>query len=283
MEKGDKSPGRWVEKRMAQLEPSAEWQPDAENALTRMKEKGRAAGVRRRQWTLIAGAVVVGSVVVVSLPVCHAESCAIPAAHLAGRLWGNMFHAGGDAATAPEIPGVAPSPAFKVTGAPTASITCEVFTDYECPACAALYMDTIPMLMTEYVATGKVKMVHRDFPLRQHQYSKLAAQYANAAGEAGQYDLAVVQLFRTQKEWSRDGDIDSRLALVLSPDVMEKVRAQIRTSVSLDQSIVTDAAQGAKDQLNQTPSVVVVWKGQRKLMAPVNYGLLKSYLDDLLK
>jgi hypothetical protein len=49
----------------------------------------------------------------------------------------------------------------------------------------------------QYVSNGKVKLIHRDFPLRQHPWDSLAAWCANAAGELGQYDIAVNQIFRT--------------------------------------------------------------------------------------
>src|ERR1700712_5429954 len=59
---------------------------------------------------------------------------------------------------------------FKESGSPTAPITIEVYTDYECPACRELFLNTLPPLTTDCVATGKVRLIHRDYPLPQHQY-----------------------------------------------------------------------------------------------------------------
>ena len=33
---------------------------------------------------------------------------------------------------------------FKESGSPTAPVTVELYTDYECPACRAFYMETLP-------------------------------------------------------------------------------------------------------------------------------------------
>lgn len=85
---------------------------------------------------------------------------------------------------APAVPASSYNTHFKEFGSPTAPITVEVYTDYECPACAVLYQQAIPMLVSQYVQTGKVKMLHRDFPLTQHPYARLAARFANAAGWA---------------------------------------------------------------------------------------------------
>ena len=53
------------------------------------------------------------------------------------------------------------------------------------PSCAAAFASSVPQLVNEYVKTGKVRLIHRDFPLPQHQYSKLAARYVNTAGKLG--------------------------------------------------------------------------------------------------
>ncbi|HEV2447743.1 MAG TPA: thioredoxin domain-containing protein, partial [Candidatus Sulfopaludibacter sp.] len=180
-----------------------------------------------------------------------------------------------------------PAPAvtnFKESGLPTAPITIEIYTDYECPACAALYRDFVPTLIAQYVQAGKVKMLHRDVPLPQHQYSRLAARYANAAGRMGQYDLVVNQLFQTQNTWGGDGSVDKQVAQVLAPGVMQKVRALVENDATLDDTVNTDVAMATKDAIRQTPTLVVVAKGKRQAIAGIpDFTLLKTYLEQLGK
>ncbi len=175
------------------------------------------------------------------------------------------------------------SPAYKQAGSPNAPVTLEVYTDYECPACARLYKDTIPMLMADYVAAGKIRIVHRDYPLAIHAYSKMAARYANAAGMVGQYGVAVDRLFTTQALWARDGDVDTQLSQVLPPDAMQKVRSLVTSDPHLDDTVMADVAMGNRDHITETPTLVVIHGGKREIIkgAP-DYGLLKSYLDRLL-
>jgi len=45
-------------------------------------------------------------------------------------------------------------------------VTCELYSDYECPHCAIFYLETMPQLAARYVETGKVRLIHRDFTLR---------------------------------------------------------------------------------------------------------------------
>jgi protein-disulfide isomerase len=185
---------------------------------------------------------------------------------------------------APSPAAEAPAPVnFKESGAPDAPITIEVFTDYQCPHCATIYDEVIPMLRAEYVQTRKAKMVHRDFPLPMHAYARLAARYANAAGTIGQYEVAVNQIFRTQPIWAQSGDVDSQVAQVLPPDQMERVRELVRSDAHLDDGVAVDLGIARQDNLNQTPTLVVTYKGKRQVLAPVPpYSLLKSYLDELL-
>jgi len=61
------------------------------------------------------------------------------------------------------------------------------WSDYECPFCARFYTQTLSQIKSEYIDTGKVKLVYRDFPLGFHQQAEPAAIAANCAGEQGKY------------------------------------------------------------------------------------------------
>jgi protein-disulfide isomerase len=187
--------------------------------------------------------------------------------------------------TIPEHKAAAPPVAknFKLSGSPSAPITVELYTDYECPSCRTLYMEILPALEAQYVATGKVQLLHRDFPLPQHQFARLATKYANAAGQIGRYELVASQLFKTQPEWSQNGNVDATVAKVLPPGDMQKVRELVKSDTHLDDTVTADLAMGARDNLNQTPTMVIVNKGKRqKIDGPVPFNILKSYLDQML-
>jgi protein-disulfide isomerase len=169
---------------------------------------------------------------------------------------------------------------FKESGSPTAPVTVEIYTDYECPACRDLYMNTLPSLNADFVATGKVHLVHRDYPLPQHQYSKLATRYANAAGAIGKYEVVANQLFVTQPEWSQSGNVDGTVAKVVPAADMEKIRAMVKTDSHLDDTVAQDVAiANNQDHLNQTPTIVIVDNGKRDVISGgMPYSILKQYL-----
>ena len=170
-----------------------------------------------------------------------------------------------------------------MSGSPTAPITIELYTDYECPACRNLFLYVLPDLTKDFIATGKVRLIHRDFRIPSHAYTKIATRYANAAGEIGKFDVVTTQLFQTQPDWAQNGNVDGSVAKVLSPADLEKVRNIVKTDSHLDDSVTRDEAMANNlDHLTETPWIVIVAKGKREAISSVPYTILKQYLNQKL-
>ncbi len=77
-----------------------------------------------------------------------------------------------------------------------AAVTVVEFTDFQCPACAAMH----PVLEEVLKSYGnKVRFVVRDFPLNQHENARKAAEAANAANAQGKFFEYISVLFKNQK------------------------------------------------------------------------------------
>ncbi len=74
-----------------------------------------------------------------------------------------------------------------VKGDENAPVTIIEFSDYECPYCVRFIQQTYPQIVKEYIDTGKVKLVFRDFPLSFHQNAQKAAEAAECAGDQDKY------------------------------------------------------------------------------------------------
>ncbi len=74
-----------------------------------------------------------------------------------------------------------------VLGKKDAPVTIVEFSDYECPFCARFHTQTFGELKKQYIDTGKVKFVYRDFPLSFHQNAQKAAEAAECAGNQDKY------------------------------------------------------------------------------------------------
>lgn len=72
-----------------------------------------------------------------------------------------------------------------VQGDVNAPVTIIEFSDYECPFCGMYFTDAYGQIKSEYVDTGKVKLVFRDFPLDFHENAQKAAEAAECAGKLG--------------------------------------------------------------------------------------------------
>ena len=170
-----------------------------------------------------------------------------------------------------------------VAGSKNAPIVMEVFSDFQCPACKTLFVTTNRQVMENYVSTGKVYLIHRDFPLPMHAHSQVAAQYSRAAAHIGKFEPVEQALFENQEKWEQTGDVDGTVAAVLSPAEMTKVRALVKGG-TLNPLIQKDVALGKIYNVNQTPTTVFHAKGQTFPYAGVmTYDILRSFLDQLSK
>lgn len=85
-----------------------------------------------------------------------------------------------------------------VLGNANAPITIIEFSDYECPFCKRFYDQTFGQIKKDYIDTGKVKFIYRDYPLSFHPGAEPAAQAANCAGEQGKYWEMHDKIFQAQ-------------------------------------------------------------------------------------
>ena len=168
-------------------------------------------------------------------------------------------------------------------GSKNAPIVMEVFSDFQCPACKTLFVTTNRQVMDNYVSTGKVYLIHRDFPLPMHAHSQVAAQYSRAAAQIGKFEVVEQVLFDNQGKWEQTGDVDGTVAAVLSPGEMSKVRALVKSGAP-NAAIQKDVALGKFYNVNQTPTTVFHAKGQTFPYSGVmSYEILRNFLDQLGK
>ncbi len=96
--------------------------------------------------------------------------------------------------TAVPVPTATPAPALEprtpngdyFLGRDDAPVTMEMFGDFQCPVCGEFARSEEPVLVQQYVDTGNVKFVWRDFAWIGVE-SYLAAQAARCAGQQGHF------------------------------------------------------------------------------------------------
>jgi protein-disulfide isomerase len=178
-------------------------------------------------------------------------------------------------------------PTDMVHGAATAPVTIIEYASMTCPHCAAFAKDVMPSLNKDYVETGKVKVVFREFPLDG------AARMASAVARClsgDQYFSFIDLLFANQMNWIKDFDNNSQ---VTREDVLEGLTQQGRVaglSREKVQMCAEDQANLAlvdgnwmegqtKYMVNSTPTFII--NGSNHSGVP-DYESLKKIIDPLL-
>jgi len=192
-----------------------------------------------------------------------------------------------------------PAP-MKAIGTKSAPITMEVFSDYQCPACRSFFENTLRYMINDYVANGKVYLVHRDFPLPMHPFSMDAARWTNAAARIGRFETVDAALFDNQDKWTKDGTMEQYISTALGPTDFKRVQklvagcltqtpgntgaAATGHSCELDTFIQQDQALGKQVPVNSTPTIVITYKGQRypPMSGIFTWPIMKQYLDSLM-
>lgn len=197
------------------------------------------------------------------------------------------------------------APPVKTYGTKSAPITVEAFTDYQCPGCRALFEQALKPMINDYVASGKVYLIHHDFPLVMHQYSGQAARWANASAMVGEFGPAESALFDNQPAWEADGNIAKYVAGAMPTADFQRVQAIMKNCTSpapqattpgadplaksghacpVDPYIVPDIKLGFTVPVNYTPTYVIYFKGQKIAASSdvVTWPILKQFFDSLL-
>src|SRR3954453_15615376 len=102
--------------------------------------------------------------------------------------------ADGDVATPVSLPDMA-------LGPKDAALTITEYASMTCPHCAAFNEQVFPKIKSEYIDTGKVRYVFREFPLDIKAAAGSMLSRCIANGDAPKYFAVTDMLFRQQNDW----------------------------------------------------------------------------------
>ena len=89
-------------------------------------------------------------------------------------------------------------------GNPDAAVTVIEYASVTCPHCATFHETIYPAIKENYVDTGKVQFIFREFPTSPAQLSAVGSMLARCAADKGgkeAYFLVLDALFKTQRTW----------------------------------------------------------------------------------
>jgi protein-disulfide isomerase len=170
-------------------------------------------------------------------------------------------------------------------GALDAPIRIDVFSDFQCPACGVLYLETIRQVLKEYASLNKVCVVYHEFPLAGHTHAREAAKWSLAVQKIGkrQWQAVVDALYSHQGDWSQSGKVESTVAAVLSPDEYMTAKKHL-LSPEIEQTIERDIALGKQRQVESTPTMFLYALGrEQKVEGGLPYPVLKGFFDRIVR
>ena len=172
-----------------------------------------------------------------------------------------------------------------VMGEDDAPVTIIEFSDYQCPFCGRFYRNTLPLIKDNYIKSGKVKFVYRDFPLPFHSYAEIAAEAANCAGEQNKYWAMHDKLFENQRALSKENIKSFARSLTLDMEAFNSCFDNNKYS----SEIKRDMEDGRNAGVRGTPSFFIgktekgkkIIKGYR-IVGARPYASFKQIIDKVL-
>lgn len=173
-------------------------------------------------------------------------------------------------------------------GNPAAPVVMAMWFDYQCPACRYNEQMIVSPLVEEYVKTGKVKVVFKDFAflgLPTIPDSMNLALTARAVWEAypGKYYEWHKTIFTNQGQentgWATKAVITSLTKKVAGIDTAVIDDLLTKNSAKYQTMIEADKAEGVRFGVNATPSMII---SDQLIRGVPQYAELKSFIDGLL-
>jgi protein-disulfide isomerase len=90
-----------------------------------------------------------------------------------------------------------------VLGSPDAPVEIVEYADFQCPICAGFDQVQFPDLKARLIDVGKIRFVHRDFPLDNiHPHARLASHAAACYDDQQKFWEGKTELYRRHGEWN---------------------------------------------------------------------------------
>lgn len=162
------------------------------------------------------------------------------------------------------------------------------FSDFQCPFCRRSYTQILTQLESDYIDTGKIYFVYRDFPLDSiHPAATLAAQAAECAEDQGKFWEMHNKIFDEQNKQGQgtvqfsDDDLKT-----WSKDIGLNTQSfnQCLDSGKYAQEVQKDFQDGVNAGVSGTPTFFIgnPKDGYTAVVGAQPYSVIKQVIDSML-
>jgi protein-disulfide isomerase len=151
-----------------------------------------------------------------------------------------------------------------VLGAENAPVTIVEYASMTCSHCATFHVQTYPKLKQQYIDTGKVRFIFREFPLDALAAGAFMLARCGAGNEnKDRYFALVDTLFHQQKEWVVQKPLPPLQRIAKQAGITDQAFEQCLANQELLTGIEQVRQQGEKLGVSSTPTFFINGKIQR--------------------
>jgi len=162
-----------------------------------------------------------------------------------------MAQSAADVAKPGSLPDMALGPA-------NAAVTITEYASMTCPHCAAFTEKVFPKIKSEYIDSGKVRFVFREFPLDIKAAAGSMLARCVAKDDAGKYFAVVDMLFRQQESWALKNTTETLIRIGKQAGLsQQQVEACLKDQALLDKIAADQKYANEVLKVNSTPTFFI--------------------------
>lgn len=175
-------------------------------------------------------------------------------------------------------------------GQKDAPVTVVEFSDYQCPFCRRHFFQTLPSIKTNFIDTGKIRYVFRDFPLSFHPDAPVAAYSTECAreqkGDEGYFAFhdEIFKAEQTRGSGTVDIPIEEIKSHAKTLDLDETAFNTCLDSEKYKAEVDADIADGAAFGVDGTPGFILTnGTTTRRMSGAQDYSEFEAEINALLE
>jgi protein-disulfide isomerase len=166
-------------------------------------------------------------------------------------------------------------------GPANAAVTITEYASMTCPHCAAFNADVFPKIKSEYIDTGKIRYVFREFPLDIKAAAGSVLSRCIAKDDANKYFAVTDLLFKTQADWVMKNTTESLIRIGKQAGLtQEQIEACLRDQSLLDKLAADQKYAAEVLKVDSTPTFFI---NGEKIKGETSIEEFEKRINPLLK
>ena len=166
-------------------------------------------------------------------------------------------------------------------GPANAAVTITEYASMTCPHCAAFNADVFPKIKSEYIDTGKIRYVFREFPLDIKAAAGSVLSRCIAKDDANKYFAVTDLLFKTQADWVMKNTTESLIRIGKQAGLtQEQIEACLRDQSLLDKLAADQKYAAEVLKVDSTPTFFI---NGEKIKGETSIEEFEKKINPLLK